>query len=320
MEPGLIDRETGPHGPGRIVWLASYPKSGNTWTRVVLGHLLGVAEQEDDINALASQDGIASCRQDFDDIAGVNAAELTMDQVDDLRPRVYERLSLESNRNLFLKAHDAYLPCPAGEPMFPLQATWGVVHIVRNPLDVAVSLAHHVGTDLAKAIRDVCDPSRAWCARVDRLSDQLRQRLLDWRGHTASWLDAPLPRLTVRYEDMLARPHEIFGHMARFCGLDVTAEAIDRAVAASRFERLRDLETQHRFKETPRAASRFFREGRAGGWKGALTPEQVAGIVASQGEMMARLGYDSNVSGLDDLAMATDTPCPDASLRTHHTH
>lgn len=292
MESGLIDRDTESPGPGRIVWLASYPKSGNTWTRIVLGQLLGVAKQGGDINDLACRDGIASSRADFDDIVGVNAAELSLEQVDSLRSRVYERLSQEAERQLFLKVHDAYLPSPTGEPMFPLLATRGVVHIVRNPLDVAVSLSHHTTSNLTKTIRSLCDVNQAWCARSNRLHDQLRQRLLDWSGHTASWLNSPLPRLTVRYEDMLAHPHACFGRIARFCGLEVTGDAIERAVETSRFERLRELEAKSRFGEAPRGVSRFFREGRAGAWKDALTPGQVAEIVTSQGAMMRKMGYD----------------------------
>lgn len=282
-----------PQGPGRIIWLASYPKSGNTWMRMVIGQLLGEGPQRNDINALAKKDGIASGRESFDDMAGVDAADLPHDIVDNLRPGVYERLSLETERTLFIKTHDAYLPTPAGEPLFPLAATQGVIHIVRNPLDVAVSLAHHSGMALEKAVVALCNPSGTLCAETDRLNDQLRQRLLDWQGHTASWLNSPLPRLTVRYEDMLAQPQEVFGRIATFCDLHVAGEKLQTAIEACRFERLRELETQSRFRETPRKTSHFFREGRSGGWQSALLPEQVTRILSSQGRLMAQLGYNA---------------------------
>jgi len=283
-------------GPGRIIWLASYPKSGNTWMRVALGHLLGVANPEGDINQQVSCDGIASSREDFDDVVGVNAAELDFDQIDVLRPRVYECLSREAERTVFLKVHDACLDTPASEPMFPLNATRGVVHIVRNPLDVVASLAHHSSTSLNRAIQSLCSDRNTYCASPNVLHIQLRQRLLDWSAHTASWLDSPLPRLTVRYEDMLAHPFATFATVARFCGLEHPAQAIEQAVEGSRFERLKNLEAQTRFRETPQGNTHFFREGRAGGWREALTAEQVQQIIAAHGPMMQRLGYATGLA------------------------
>lgn len=283
-------------GTGRIVWLVSYPKSGNTWLRIVLGHLLGTATPDGQINELAIQDGIASERSDFDNIVGVNAADLPDDQVECLRPRVYEWLSREAQDRLFIKVHDAYTPTPRGEPMFPLQATFGVVHIVRNPLDVAVSWAHHFGVSQDRAVQELCDERRTLGAHGSRLNEQLPQRLLDWSGHAASWLAAPLSRITVRYEDMLASPHAIFGNVARFCGIEATADAIDQAVQASRFDRLSSLESAGRFHETLLKTNRFFRKGRAGDWKDALSPDQVAAIVARHEAMMLRLGYGAEVA------------------------
>lgn len=308
MERGPVSTDVPSPGPGRIIWLASYPKSGNTWMRVVLGQLQGTNGPRDDINGLPNRDGIASSRTDFDDIVGVDAADLPDDVVDGLRPRVYECLSNEAKEPLFIKAHDACLLTPGGEPMFPYEGSWGVIHIVRNPLDVAVSWAHFFRADLDQAIDALADTDRALCAQPSRLHDQLRQRLSDWSGHAASWLGASLPRLTVRYEDMLAHPQKVFGMVARFCGLDADARALDRAIEASRFDRLRGLEDLARFQETPRKTPRFFRAGRTGGWRSALTPEQAARIVARHRTMMLRLGYGTEVAEVEGLSPMSHAP------------
>lgn len=307
MEILVTPSDPMPPGPGRIVWLASYPKSGNTWLRVMLGHLLGQATSDGDINDMPNRDGMSSDRNDFDDWVGVDAAELPQDEVECLRPQVYLSLSWEAQGKLFLKAHDAYTLTPAGQPLFPLEATYGVLHIVRNPLDVAISWAHHFGVDLARTVQSLGDPEHALSGRPGRLHDQLRQRLLDWSGHAASWLAAPLPRLTLRYEDMLADPHANLQAVARFCGIAATPAAIAEAVAASRFERLRALEQQGRFRETPRKANLFFRQGRAGGWREDLAPAQAATLVAHHREMMHRLGYTDIVAQVEDLAGATSS-------------
>ncbi|MBS1157635.1 MAG: Sulfotransferase [Proteobacteria bacterium] len=278
---------------GNIVWLASYPKSGNTWLRIVLGHLMNKEKSTIvDINQLPLlRDGIASGRDLFDEEVGVPAADLDTDTIDRLRPRVYETLSREANRQMFIKAHDAYLPTPGGEPMFPRSATWGVIHVVRNPRDVAVSYADHTAVSLDRAIEELGNPQNCWCGKRHRLHEQLRQQLSDWSGHADSWLNSPLPRLTIRYEDMLASPEKTFAEVAAFCGLAATALDVALAVEASRFERLQEMEATSRFRESPRRGGRFFRRGVAGGWKDVLTMEQASRIVERHGSMMQRFGY-----------------------------
>lgn len=298
---GLLSTDSA-NGPGRIVWLASYPKSGNTWLRAVLGHLLCEEPATRDLNDMPVADGIASSRADFDEFAGVDAADLPLDIVDELRPRIYECLSGEATQTLFVKAHDAYLPTRRGEPMFPLLATLGVVHVVRNPLDVAVSLAHHNGVEPEQATAWLCRRDYTVSGSPQRLPEQLRQRILDWSSHTESWLDAPLPRLTLRYEEMLADPLGAFGRIARFCNLRTGADAVAQAVEACRFERLQALEAQQRFKETPRKADRFFRSGRSGDWRRALTPAQAQHICRTHRTLMSRMGYDALIQEI--------FPCP----------
>lgn len=308
MEIPRLSDTASPPGPGRIVWLASYPKSGNTWVRFVLGHLLGQAKSNGNINELAIRDGISSDRADFDDIVGVNSADLPDDAVERLRPRVYEVMSREARNKLFLKAHDAYTLTPVAEPLFPLQATYRVIHIVRNPLDVAVSWAHHYGVGMDQAVRELCDPDHALSAHPACLNEQLRQRLLNWSGHAASWLAAPLPGVTVRYEDMLAEPFAIFANIARFCGIEATSEAIELAVRASRFDTLKKLEAEGRFRETYYSAARFFRKGRAGDWRETLSREHAALIVAKHRTMMLELGYADAVAEVETLAAAFPDP------------
>ena len=67
----------------KIVWLASYPKSGNTWFRVFLSNLLSKANQPVDINNLFAAP-IASNRQLFDEATGLSSSDLTADEMNGL--------------------------------------------------------------------------------------------------------------------------------------------------------------------------------------------------------------------------------------------
>ena len=73
----------------KIIWLASYPKSGNTWFRVFLSNLLSHSDKPADINNLYATP-IASNRELFDEATGISSSELTLDEIDNLRPLVYE--------------------------------------------------------------------------------------------------------------------------------------------------------------------------------------------------------------------------------------
>ena len=73
---------------GGIYWLASYPKSGNTWMRLFLHNLREGGERPADINRIALDD-IASSRRWLDEVLGFDTSELTHREVERLRPSVY---------------------------------------------------------------------------------------------------------------------------------------------------------------------------------------------------------------------------------------
>ena len=276
---------------GGIWWLASYPKSGNTWLRAFIAAL--VSGEPLDINKMSFLGGIATNRSAFDDALGIAAADLTLAQQTNLRPRVYEIAAAEAKRPLYCKAHDCYHPTPAGEPLFPTKATRGAVYVVRDPRAVAVSLAQHTGRTIDDEIARMADENASFAGSNDRLHQQLHQRLQTWSNHVQSWLQAPFPVHVVRYEDMHAEPAATFGAVARFLELPCDAERIGSAIAATAFSRLQAQERASGFVEKPRRAAVFFREGRVDGWRHVLTPAQTARIVATHGAVMRQWGYDS---------------------------
>src|SRR5271166_1200368 len=187
---------------GAIWWLASYLKSGNTWLRAVVATL--VSGRPADINAMAFLGANASDRFAVDNALGIDSAELSLDQQNNLRPRAYKKWATEAVRPLYCKAHDAYQLTPAGEPLFPAAATLGAVYVVRDPRAVAVSLAQHMGRPVDEAIAKMDDPATVFANSAARLSTQLQQLPLRWSDHVESWLGAPFPVHLLRYEDMHA--------------------------------------------------------------------------------------------------------------------
>ncbi|MDO9494362.1 MAG: sulfotransferase domain-containing protein, partial [Nocardioides sp.] len=158
---------------GDILWLASYPKSGNTWMRILLTNYLGDSEHPADINALEGG-GISSSRDLFDNSVGVRSASLPPETVERLRPEVYRVVGRSVETTMRMKAHDAYHRVPGGEPLFPADVSRGAVYLVRDPRDVAVSQAHHAGSSVEAAVSRLNDPDAALASR--RMVTQLPQR------------------------------------------------------------------------------------------------------------------------------------------------
>lgn len=275
---------------GGIVWLASYPKSGNTWFRAFISSLLNDESEDISINKMKT-DGIFSSRQILDFMTGIESSNLTADEIDRLRPAVFNYLSQNAKRALFVKVHDAYTYLDDGTPLLGTAGA-KAIYIMRNPLDVAVSFANHASKDFDHIIERMGAPAFAFCRSRNSLPNQTRQKLLTWSMHVESWSRAAeLPVHIVRYEDMKADPVATFAGALRFIGFVCTDEQIMRAIEASRFEKLKAEEDRKGFKEKPYKTASFFRAGRVGDWRNHLSEAQRDRIITDHGPIMKKYGY-----------------------------
>lgn len=262
--------------------------------RILLANYLANANKPVDINHLGSGP-IASARRVFDDRVGIEASDLTADEIDCLRPAVYEEVSGEAHETLFVKCHDAYTWNDQGEPVISREATQGVLYLIRNPLDVAVSFAHHSSAPVSKTVSNMVRDDFCFCDEGGRLANQLRQKLLSWSRHALSWVDdSGLDVHVVRYEDMKADTVGRFTQVIRYCGLDDDPKRIAKAVEFSSFDSVKKQEQETGFREKMRKSESFFRKGQVGSWKEQLTPDLVQQLMDAFGETMERFGY-SNV-------------------------
>lgn len=255
----------------RIIWLASFPKSGNTWLRSFLAQYFTEDGKAPDINSL-KQFTTADVRQDFFDRAAGRRFE-ARDFDDWLRTRVKAVRLIAGSKpgHHFVKTHCQVLrigPIDVIEPA----VTAAAIHVLRNPFDVAPSYARHLGITVDEAIDKMLEPKA-----LNATDTKIFEIVGRWDDHATSWSAARgLPMHRMRFEDMKADPERAFRALLGFLKAPVQDGKLRRAIRETSFDALRKQEDAKGFVERPAGMERFFAKGQAGAWREDLTPAQVA--------------------------------------------
>lgn len=283
------------------VWLASYPKAGNTWVRALLSAAYRGPDWGSDWLGSAQPGSLHTLH----DGLGLASARLSRRQLAPLRRLACELLPGDESGTLLRKVHDAFLPDADGHPLAWVRGVNRAIYVVRDPRDVAVSYAHHfgvdhegavqvmaVGNDLARLLAPA-PPAAAGADRGHERDLEPEEYLLpSWSRHVTSWCDQDaMAVLVVRYEDLHERPAEMLAAMLDLLEVSRTPSQIAAAVEASAFARLAFAEIFYPFAEAAAPDRVFFRRGVAGGWRDELDPALARRIEHDHGAVMARFGY-----------------------------
>jgi len=267
------------------IFLVSYPKSGNTWTRFLLGNLMNPDERIT----------FANVERKVPDIYAKSRKALKRMP----RPRV-------------IKSHECF------DPRYHR-----VVYIVRDPRDVAVSAYHYdlkerniqedypIHTYITERFMKTDEYFGTWgehagswmvnsknIFQISRLKNGFLGTPASWGENVMSWLGARghgREFLLVRYEDLLEDTHREMTRIAKFLNLNAAPERIAKAVELSSADNMRKLEAQQAHQWVTTKDSRkdipFVRAAKSGQWKKKLPPESVAVIEETWGPVMELLGY-----------------------------
>ena len=291
---GRIDHNRGEIGDScasrstdSLIYIASYPRSGNTFARI----LLAAYHDIDDLNRLEESIPADTTESLWRGVPDYQAQEISARNNWRHRRQVIEDYRRRASPLPFhgLKTHSANLTA-FGAPAFDLRPDDRIVYLARHPLDVALSNADYNNQDLDSAIDLMCRPGT--CVGGPTLGSVEARG--SWPEHVAGWMLATAcPVLLVRYEDLCADTAEMLRRIVAFIGLPVEEDRIARAVGQSGFSSLQRRERETGFKEAPAntRSGRFFREGRSNQWHSDMSREQIARLSEYCAETMARLGY-----------------------------
>ena len=279
------------NNPKGIIWIASYPRSGNTWTRTfinALAHIIRDPGFDDvDINRIEEGSAAESKAELYTRLLGKPAHRASDAEIAATRPRVQAGIMRASAGPVLIKTDNAQA-VDYGHPLINMSVSAGAIYIVRNPLDVAISFAHLSGKTIDETIEAMATPG--YGVRTTR--DHVRTVTGSWSENVGSWTARPHPVvLVVRYEDLIADPKRHFGAVARHLLMTPTEEKLERAIGMTGFERLQQKEAAAGFDERPDTTTQFFRVGKAGQWRDVLSADQVARVVTAHKPLMRKFGY-----------------------------
>jgi hypothetical protein len=265
---------------GNIIWLASYPRSGNIWLQAFLYNLICDAQTTPGAAALAGFCTAENAALHF--MAGDSRplGDWSREEVAARRAGAQRAIAGLRSDNVFASTHAA-LVMNYDAPTIAMEETAAAIYLVRNPLDIAVSLAADGGTSIDEAI--IRMEAEHETENSNRFAYECQG---SWSTNVMSWTQQNHAGLhLLRYEDLLATPEQAFGPLATFLGFDSSPERVDRAIRLAAFANL-SVEAE----KSPDGA-KLLRAGRAEQWRDALSAEQADRIVRRHARQMERFGY-----------------------------
>ena len=282
-----------------IIWLASYPKSGNTWLRAFITSLLyqstksNPLEDIDNIRAYPLTENFYNLLDNFNDFKQIAKNwELSQDV-----------LNLDKKIRI-LKTHHSL--CKINNYSFTnYKNSLGVIYIVRDPRNVITSLMHHYSLkNYSNTLKFILDKNR-FSGRLGKKegferSTEFPTYISDWKNHYNSWKSFKKKNLLIKYEDLINNPKKTFKEVANFLSelvnVKLSNKKIEEAILKSSFNNLQKSEKKFGFREAPpdentNKKKKFFNLGPQNKWEEFLPEEIRKKIEKEFYREMVELGY-----------------------------
>ena len=276
-----------------IIWLSSYPKSGNTWLRSFL------------VSYYFTRDG----EFNFEDLSRIPdypsrnflSKEININEINQGEIYKYwdntQKEILKNKKAKFLKTHNSLNPIN-DVPFTKKEYTLGIIHIIRDPRNVITSIKNHFGFDSYDQSLKYMQTDGAFM----KGEDNARYSVIDsWRSHYTSWMsNRNLKRITIKYEEMEESPEETFGKVVNFinsiCKIKegIIMDKLINSINNTKFDLLKKGEDEPKSTENVirnNKKIKFFNLGPQNKWKNVLPHKIQYQINEYYKEDLKNLGY-----------------------------
>ena len=275
-----------------IIWIASYPKSGNTYIRSFLSAYFFTNTGNFDFKLLKNI-------EQFPDKQFFNGF---IDNIDDASKSwlSIQKDLIKSNKTRFLKTHSAFISFNNNQ-FTNAETTLGSVYIVRDPRSIVTSIMNHFSMDQFEAAEMLFDEDRGIKSSDGNLATY--SFLSSWCNHYNSWNNLKtIKSILIKYEDLEKSNEEIFSNLIRYINnLIGSNEGIDhqkfiKALDTTKFSFLKKKEGEEGFVESVYSKSKdhkipFFNQGFKNDWEKVLEKKVLDKIEKKFYKEMKLLGY-----------------------------
>ena len=283
----------------KIFWIASYPKSGNTWMRAILTSLFftkdGVFSFE-----LFKSTSIFEHAERFEFIKEINSSNYNkLSQIDTLSKYWIEaqNKTIIKGDFAFLKTHHACINYNSND-FTSINNSLGTVYLVRDPRDIAISYSKHIGKTIDETIYIMkkIGASTLYKTGTNTKNKKYYSYISSWDDNIKSWEGFRVPKIIIRYEDLLDNASEKILEIINFFKKNYNIEfsnienKLKNIVETTNFDNLSHLEKEHGFIEATKH-SNFFRKGKKKQWKDILTSKQISEIENCFKDSMKKYNY-----------------------------
>ena len=275
----------------KIIWISSYPKSGNTWVRYLLANYFFNTEMVFDKNIIRyiSKFSLTENEKNF-----YTGNKLNLDKLAKFWVPAQEKLNVVDGQVTFLKTHNANISL--GKNNFTNEKlTIAVIYIVRDPRDVVVSGANYFDSSYDEVIDNMCN--KKFCTFRNKVDQSNIDVVSTWDVHFRSWINKMpnIPKILIKYEDLIKDTEYVFMNtirsLSKILNFQIDEQKIQFCIENSKFEKLSTMEDKDGFKENLGSHQKFFRKGKIGEYESKMTKNQINFINDRFFDLMRYLKY-----------------------------
>lgn len=280
-----------------IIWIASYPKSGNTWVRALLAYYFFSRKETFNFTLLKN-------------IPNFNVADF-IDEKSPLKDNndiiknwipVQQFIHKKFKRNLFFKTHNV-CTTKDGHKFTDNNVSAGCIYIIRDPRNVITSYKNFENQAYEKILQNILDDKNFLLSNkstFEKFGIRGIEIISSWAEHYNSWIHNKynIPICLIKYEDLLKDSAQEFIKIFDFLKkinqetkTEIDRKRLEKTVLETNFENLKKLELKFGFDEKQKRKVNFFNQGRENNWTQILPKNISLEIEKKFATEMKELGY-----------------------------